>query len=153
MPKFTALLFPHDALGRRMKKNDIFCIEPFGHPWTPKEVNSHEIVTLEGITKIEVMGLLEPIYDLNSYDVYNPMAFSEFKEFHPDFILAGQMKKYAEYIESEKERCSLPQEYLAKRRFKIDGKGIITKTQIYDHLRGRSVLESNGLSEIRPRIV
>ena len=96
MVKWTALLFPYDALGRRMKKGDIICIEPYGHPWSPKEVNNHEIVTLDGITEFETAGLVEGIFDLNSYEEYKPMTFAKFQERNPGLGISKQMEGFVD---------------------------------------------------------
>lgn len=132
----------HNVSGwqKRCEPGDIVAFRPIEEEglWTPRERMSFLIVTLENLTHEQIAsGIIEPNYDLNSYEEYNPMNFDDFEKSIVDSELEAEKenrkikkpwkdksveeknKEYDDYIIHEKEKCVYPRDYFNKRRMKI----------------------------------
>jgi hypothetical protein len=100
--------------------------------WTEKERKEFLIVTLDGLDNIQIEGICEPLWDTDSYEIYNPLSFQDWetmmiqkinqKPNATQALYVFNLKKdewYQEYIEAEKEASAYPTKHLKKRRFHI----------------------------------
>lgn len=133
---------------------DIVAIKSIGHRWTPEEQKRFLIVQMD-ILPEQINGICEPIWDLTSYE-----------ELPPDF--------WDKYIGDKIEL--IPKRHIKTRRFNISldilsnvGVDIgamlnreliyvpkirdIDKTEGFDKLRDRTILETDGLNVLAPIII
>lgn len=129
-------LFVYAVTGweKRAVPGDVAAIEPLGHKWTPHERRRFLIVTVDGLGLDQISGLIEPVFDMDSYPEYNPLTFTEFdghlvlgasnaKNNELALRKYGQMDRqaaYAKFIDRHKEACAFPQGALKKRRFHME---------------------------------
>ena len=125
---------------RRAEPGDIIDFKPIEqeHIWTPYERTAFLIVTVYGATLEQMQqGMVEPLWDLDSYMEYNPLSFDEMdaeirakeeewlqsgrktKKKWDDFSLDEKQKNYESYLEVQVSACSYPSKHLKKRRMNI----------------------------------
>lgn len=113
---------------KRAEPGDIVDIQPIGHPWSELERKEFLIVEIEGIEASQFVGLTECLWDLGSYEKYNPLIFSDWYALVVSKIKdPKELKKlkkdkdilYLSYLDGAKERCRYPRTYFKKRRFNV----------------------------------
>ena len=146
MAKWTIALFghykPHDiGWERRAFPGDIVAFKPIEQEftWTDTEKKEFLIITIDGPTENQMLGLCEPQWDLTSYRPFAPdkdlatfvtrmQARIAVKRTASDPDMLKRMlddlesKKdllYAEHIEATRERSRFPMQHFKKRRFHI----------------------------------
>lgn len=100
--------------------------------WTEKERKEFLLITLDNLEYGQMAGICEPLWDTNSYKIYDPLSFQDWETMMIHKINQGSnvqqglyifnLKKdewYQEYIDTEKEICAYPSDHLRKRRFCI----------------------------------
>lgn len=131
-------LFVYHVTGweKRAVPGDVVAIRPWSERgrWTPHERHRFLIVTIDGPRQNQLAGLIEPVFDLNSYTEYLPESFVDFdaklllhthKAKNKARALQGYEKMdrtayYNDYLKGAKEASAFPRQHLNKRRFRIE---------------------------------
>ena len=169
MDLWTAALFGHykpKDLGweKRAVPGDLIAMKPYGQDWTETEKKEFLVVTIEGPSNLQLSGLRELYWNMESYMPYNPIKKTAFEILQP-------RDDYDFYLEMEQQRCCHPTDHVKKRRFHISlddlkkigvdsarmldmdkvyapDLSIIDMTDISDKLRSRKIRHDDGLREL-----
>ena len=131
-PKPDYYLYEVTGRIKRAIPGDVIAWKPFedAHRWTDTERKEFLIMTIDGPDNIEAM--MEPEWDLGSYQKYEPMEFKAWLELMADknktkadpvkadsLLIINKDKWYAEYLQGCYETACMPTTHWRKRRFNI----------------------------------
>jgi hypothetical protein len=142
----------------RIVPGDIDDFKPIekNHVWTPHERKSRLIVTIDGPTENQMRALCEPIWDMNSYPIL-PEPF-DWEDYGEDSI----MLEPKNHIKKRRFNITLPalenmgvdiEKMLDKELIYNPELRVIEKTEMFDKLNNRNILESDGLNLLPPIII
>jgi hypothetical protein len=137
MAKWTVALFGHwkpkdFGWEKRPEPGDIVAFKSSGQDWTDTEKKEFLMVTIDGPEQSQMNALCETYFDLNSYELYDPLSFDDWYSMmylkaetsaDPQKAIAlldqNKTEWYAEYIKGAKERCRWPKLRYRSRRFHV----------------------------------
>ena len=124
---------------RRAVPGDIVSVRPLNHQWTDREKKEFLIVEIDGLEPAQIGGIEEPEWDLNSYELYQPLSANDWyalmwskadrsknRKKALQQLEETKDKNYAEYLVALKMRCAYPKEHLKKRRFGLKQDDLVT---------------------------
>lgn len=140
---------------KKAQPGDIVSFKAYGRDWVGNAKKEFLIITIDGPEQSQMTALCETYFDLDSYEIYDPLSFDDWysmmylkAEATADpqkaiaLLEANKIDWYARYIEGAKERCRLPKLRTRSRRFHIplsdlislgvDGTKMLNRDLIYE---------------------